>query len=268
MPPMSPSSHDAPASGELGPGHAPFRVTPNMISWTGLLFASGAGVCLALGAGDAPPWEASRTAAATSWWPFSTGICLALAAAADLLDGAFARRSGLATKYGAVLDSTLDRFGDAVIFLGCSVYFAIVGNVTFVLLSGVALAATVQVSYVKARGENLTTGLGMGFWQRGERFGLLLVGAFLGRMPAAIVILAIFPMFTVLLRALEAKRKLAGNDALLPTQIAALRVAPRWERGTAAWWGLCLGTAAAAYALPWVDPFFYGLRDPLGALLR
>jgi phosphatidylglycerophosphate synthase len=239
-----------------------------MISWSGLLFAAGAGVCFALGAGDAPPWEADRTAAVTSWWPAGAGICLVLAAAADLLDGAFARRAGLATNYGAVLDSTLDRFGDAVIFLGCSVYFALVGNVTFVLLSGVALAATVQVSYVKARGENLTSGLGMGFWQRGERFGLLLVASFLGRMPAAICVLAIFPMFTVLLRSLEAKRKLAGPETLLPAQAAALRLAPRWARGSPAWLGLGVAIAVAVFFLPWLDPFFYGLRDPLGALLR
>ena len=66
-------------------------------------------------------------------------------------------------------------------------------NVTFVLLSFLAAAGAVQVSYVKARGENLVEGLGVGFWQRGERIVALLVGAVSGSVATALLLLAVFP---------------------------------------------------------------------------
>lgn len=243
-------------------------VTPNMLSWWGLFTTLGCAVCLALGAGHALPVEAGAVEAPTSWWPVWAAFFLGLASALDLLDGALARHGGTASNYGALLDSTLDRFGDMAIFVGCGVYFATHGNATYTLLSGIALTATVQVSYVKARGENLTTGLGMGYWQRGERCALLILATGVGRVPFALWVLAIFPMLTVLRRYLEAKRKLVGDDRLPAAEAAALRLAPHWSRRSPWFWALASAIALATWAVPRWIPFFQGVADPLGDLLR
>ena len=124
-----------------------------------------------------------------------------------MLDGAVARRGGLMTPYGALLDSTLDRFADMALFSACALYFASVGNLTYVLLACAGLAAAVQTSYVKARGENMTPGLGVGFWQRGERMACFGVGAVSGHMATSLWLMGIFPFLTVARRLGEARRR-------------------------------------------------------------
>jgi CDP-diacylglycerol--glycerol-3-phosphate 3-phosphatidyltransferase len=237
-------------------------ITPNRVSYAGLICAFAGGACLALGAGHVLPLEAGSISApaSASWWPLIAAVFIAASSAADVLDGRLARGAGMQTRFGAVLDSTLDRFGDMAIFIGCAVYFGARGNATWVALACVGLVATVQISYVKARAENLVEGLGVGFWQRGERMATILCGAVAGRMPAALWIMAVFPLFTVLRRILEARRKLE-------------RVQPRRHlslgpRGTLSHALLSLAIALAVWLAPWIHPFFYGMTDPLGDLLR
>lgn len=99
---------------------------------------------------------------------------------ADLLDGVMARMTGPGSIWGAFLDSTLDRMGDAGIFSGLVFWFIVSGQR---VLAGVALfclAAGALVSYIKARAESLGMTCDVGLAERPERLVVGLVSAGLG----------------------------------------------------------------------------------------
>ncbi len=92
----------------------------------------------------------------------------------DMLDGQLARIKGSSGKYGAFLDSTMDRFGDAAIFGGIIIWFMRSDH----LLAVVALfclTAGLCVSYVKARAEGLGLNANVGLIERPERVLIALV---------------------------------------------------------------------------------------------
>jgi CDP-diacylglycerol---glycerol-3-phosphate 3-phosphatidyltransferase len=98
---------------------------------------------------------------------------------ADMLDGALARIQGSTGKFGAFLDSTLDRVGDAAVFAGIAIWLAGRGHDR--LLAGVALFCLVAgglVSYAKARAEGLGIRCDVGIAERTERLliGLVAIG--------------------------------------------------------------------------------------------
>ena len=100
-------------------------------------------------------------------------ICLFLIEFFDQLDGVIARLQG-PTKFGAFLDSTLDRYGDAAIFLGI-----ILGNYTTPILGLLAFIGAFLTSYTRARIEGLhdkSLG-GIGLLERTDRVPLLIIGA-------------------------------------------------------------------------------------------
>jgi len=237
--------------------------TPDAISYAGLLLTLAAAAVLAVGAGHAPFWEATTSPAPASAWPLAATVLIALAAVADLLDGDVARATGVDSGFGAVLDSTLDRIGDMALYAGCTLYWAAAGNLTYVLLASLAAISSVLVSYVKARGENVVAGLGMGFWQRGERFGTLLVATAAGHVAAALWILAVFPAFTALRRLRAARSLIAGAATEPPTFIAARLT----SRHSLAYWSISLATAIFVIVAPRVLPALYGTTDPLSAVL-
>lgn len=97
----------------------------------------------------------------------------------DILDGTLARIKGTSGKWGAFLDSTLDRIGDAAIFAGLTLWFMAGGKNQ--LLAGVTLFCLVSgmlVSYVKARAEGLGLRCDTGLIERPERMliGLTSIG--------------------------------------------------------------------------------------------
>ncbi len=241
--------------------------TPNMISWIGLACACGAALCFATGAGHAAPWERGITLAYDySWWPVSGGILVALAGIFDLLDGAVARNGNLQTRFGGVLDSTLDRFGDMAVMLGCIIYFARVANLTYVFLASVAMMMAVQISYVKARAEAFTDGMGEGFWQRGERTVAMILAGLSGHVAAALWLLALFPGFTVLRRLLLARRLLAdGGDP--PGDQRRPRAPWRQPRGSPGYVLVCAILASVIVAGPRLHGVLGPLPDPLRPLL-
>jgi CDP-diacylglycerol--glycerol-3-phosphate 3-phosphatidyltransferase len=243
-------------------------ITPNMVSYFGLACSLVTASCFALGAADTLPWETGDSPSHTSWWPLVGAVLYGFSAIADVVDGHLARSHNLATKFGAVLDSTLDRFGEMAVFIGCAVHFAARGNVTYVLIACIAMTASTQISYVKARAENMTTGLGVGFWQRAERMVALIIAGLSGRIPSALCIMALFPMFTVLRRVVLAQR-LLGETRESRLEAMFDRVLPwRQPRFAGAYLALCAGIAMAIVVLPWLHPFFYGVMDPLKAVLR
>ena len=158
------------------------RLSPNLLTVLGTAISVVAGVLF--GAGQ---WR----------W---AALAMVLAGLADLLDGAVARLSRSETAFGAFLDSTLDRISDMALYGGLAVYYASTGNRTYTALSLVGLGAAVTVSYSRARAENLIDHCRGGFWQRGERFVLLLAGALRGRLSTVVWMLAVLPWQTVIQR--------------------------------------------------------------------
>jgi CDP-diacylglycerol--glycerol-3-phosphate 3-phosphatidyltransferase len=96
----------------------------------------------------------------------------------DMLDGAVARVTGKISKWGAFLDSSMDRVADAAIFSGLILWLA--GEGDNLPLAGVALFCLVAgalVSYIKARAEGVGYTCDVGIAERGERLIIALVAA-------------------------------------------------------------------------------------------
>lgn len=131
----------------------------------------------------------------------------------DLVDGVVARNQGQSTRFGAFLDSTMDRLVDMVVLLGIVMYFAAAGDIGIVLLVGVVLVSTVMTSYAKARAETLVPSLPEGVFERGERIVLLALGGILGFLVPVLWILAIGTTLTVAQRFAAAYREMMILDA-------------------------------------------------------
>ncbi|MEE9208643.1 MAG: CDP-alcohol phosphatidyltransferase family protein [Gemmatimonadota bacterium] len=96
----------------------------------------------------------------------------------DLFDGTVARRTGLASSFGAFYDSTLDRLSEIVVYLGLlslyNDYRLQLGDVGMIYAVMLAMAGSLMVSYTRARAESLDVDCSVGFMQRPER--VLLIG--------------------------------------------------------------------------------------------
>ena len=121
----------------------------------------------------------------------------------DLLDGTMARMSGGSTRFGAFLDSSMDRVADSAVFGAVAFYLAGEGDRTGTAAALVCLAAGGLVSYVKARAEGLGMTSNIGIAERTERLLIVGVGGVLtgvGVRPAleiALWLLAAVSIFTV-----------------------------------------------------------------------
>ncbi len=130
----------------------------------------------------------------------SAGLILVPAAVCDLLARPLAQRARRINFFGAFLKSVLHRYADLALFMGLLVYYSTVNRFLYALLTGVAMAGAVMVSYSQARAESLIDRCRVGFWERPERLGLMILGAVLNRVPVALLILAIGTNFTVIHR--------------------------------------------------------------------
>lgn len=102
--------------------------------------------------------------------------------------------------FGSFLKSVLHRYADLAIFMGLLVYYSTVNRFLYALLTGIAMAGAVMVSYSQARAESLIDRCRVGFWERPERLGLMILGAVVNRVPIALLILAAGTNFTVIHR--------------------------------------------------------------------
>ena len=126
--------------------------------------------------------------------------CVAILASGflDVVDGAVARYHGRASKFGAFLDSTMDRFADAIIYIGI-----IIGGYCNWLVGVLAIHSAITVSYVKARAESQGAECNVGIAERAVRMIILMVGALIGYFfgdvyfTYVIYILVILSYFTV-----------------------------------------------------------------------
>ncbi len=134
----------------------------------------------------------------------------------DMLDGLLARMKGTTGKFGAFLDSTMDRVADASVFGGLAAWFVLGGHDK--LLAGVALFCLVAgslVSYAKARAESLGLSCDVGFAERTERLLIGLVATGLSGLgvpyvlPIGLWLLAAVSLFTFGQRVLAARRSAA-----------------------------------------------------------
>ncbi len=174
-------------------------VTANSLTIAGVIL--NAGVAAAIAAG---------------WFPAS-GFLLLAANALDLLDGAVARASGRATAFGAFLDSTLDRYAEIVVFVGLVAWFASEGNWHGEVLTTLALAGSLMVSYTRARAEGLGLHGEVGLLPRPARIVLLAAGLVLAAVPglgwtleASVAALAVLTNLTALQRGYHVWRQTRG----------------------------------------------------------
>lgn len=139
----------------------------------------------------------------------------------DTIDGVMARMSGRSSKWGAYLDSTLDRVGDAAIFGALVMYYA--GDGANTLMAALALACLILgsvVSYAKARAEGLGMTANVGIAERADRLVAVLVttglvGLGLPEVVLTVVLalLAVASLVTVLQRILTVRRQALGPAA-------------------------------------------------------
>ena len=172
---------------------------------------------------------ASATAFATGWVRVG-GFLVLFSGLFDMVDGRVARLGNMTTTFGAFYDSTLDRVGEAALFSGIAVFFLRGGvpsqRLTVAVAACiVALAASLLVSYTRARAEGLGLTAKVGIAQRAER--VLLLGApttFLGAGNRGmllfwiVVVLALATSVTVVQRILYVARIAVGPGVRRPPQ--------------------------------------------------
>ena len=131
----------------------------------------------------------------------ASGIVLILGTPLDVLDGAIARAMQRKNRFGAVLDSTLDRYADGFMFAGLAYYFAAHAQLNEMLLAMLALVGAFGVSYVRARAEGVDIGsIKEGWFDRFVRTVVLILMLLTGLVVPGLVILAIGSHLTALQR--------------------------------------------------------------------
>jgi CDP-diacylglycerol--glycerol-3-phosphate 3-phosphatidyltransferase len=119
-----------------------------------------------------------------------SGALLILTLGADALDGALARLTGTASRFGAFLDSTLDRWAEVVLYGALVWYYLKLGQDTAVLLATGAMAASLLVSYTRARAEGVGLECKEGLLTRFERMAILILGLIFNLVVPALWIIA------------------------------------------------------------------------------
>jgi CDP-diacylglycerol--glycerol-3-phosphate 3-phosphatidyltransferase len=171
-------------------------LSPNLVTNVGLVLTLGVAPLLA--------WGQIRLG----------GILLAVASVCDALDGTLARISDKESRFGAFLDSTIDRFEEAIVLLGLTIFYARTGGVWQVALVFVAIVGSLMVSYTRARAEALGVACKGGFMTRPVRVGLLVVALILalpGTVEAALILIALLGLLTSFQRIYHVWRATGGE---------------------------------------------------------
>jgi len=167
-------------------------ISPDLLTVVGTLVASASGLAFARG-------------------ELALGGALLLAGGFfDLVDGVVARHFGTATAFGGFLDSCLDRVVDLAAVLGLFAFAIGEGDRIGAGLCAVILVGSTLTSYAKARAELVIDRLEGGLLERGERIGLLALGALTGWLAPTLWLLAVGTALTAGQRFLYARRAMAG----------------------------------------------------------
>lgn len=164
-------------------------IQPNLLSLIGFFIASAAGALIAAGH------------ISNGGWLFL------LSGPFDALDGAIARTSGLETRFGAFLDSFMDRYSEAAVLFGILYWSSLQGSHILVLLSFLTLFGSLMVSYARARAEGLNISCKVGLFTRLERFIVLTLALLTTQLLIGLVILACLTNFTALQRMFHVYRQ-------------------------------------------------------------
>jgi len=138
------------------------------------------------------------------------GFLMLVGGVFDVIDGKVARATNRVTKFGALYDSTLDRYSEVMIFFGLAYYFITsdwrVGNFNLSLIIAVvvsvAIGGSMMTSYVRARAEGLGFECNVGMMQRPDRVVFIGFGAIFHQytLVFAIIVVAIFSNLTAIQR--------------------------------------------------------------------
>lgn len=128
---------------------------------------------------------------------FLAGLVVLSAGLFDMLDGRVARLTNTVTEFGGFFDSVLDRYSDLSLLVGLLVYYGSINRPFYVILTAVAMTASVMISYTRARSENQIPSCKVGFLERPERIVLLILGALFDRMAPALWVIAVLGNLTV-----------------------------------------------------------------------
>jgi CDP-diacylglycerol--glycerol-3-phosphate 3-phosphatidyltransferase len=174
-------------------------VSPNVVTLVGLLVAGGAAYLVSAG------------------HLLAGGIVLAVSGLFDLLDGALARATGKATRFGALLDSVSDRVGEGALLLGILLFYVFQPHTIGVALAFVAMAGSFMVSYLRARAEGLGIECKAGLMTRPERVATLAVSLAIAQwwQPMLLIALGVISgltLFTSGQRLLIVWRELRRSD--------------------------------------------------------
>lgn len=158
------------------------RVRPDTLTTVGWTLAVGAAVLFGLGH--------IRLA----------GVVMLVAGLFDALDGAVARESNRMSRFGAFLDSTMDRFSESAVFAGIVFYYADASRPFEVLLAGVAMTFSLLTSYTRARAEGLSVECEVGLLERAGRVVILSLSAIFGLLTVGVSLVAVGALVTTLQR--------------------------------------------------------------------
>jgi CDP-diacylglycerol---glycerol-3-phosphate 3-phosphatidyltransferase len=159
-------------------------LTPNAVTVLGLALTVGVAVILASGQ------------------LVLGGLLLIATLAFDAVDGTLARLTGQTTRFGAFLDSTLDRWAEIALYAALVWHYLHVGNDLGVMLAVAALSTSLMVSYTRARAEGIGVTCKEGILTRFERMLILIIGLVFSLDVWALGIIAILAAFTAVQRIL------------------------------------------------------------------
>ncbi|MBI2952882.1 MAG: CDP-alcohol phosphatidyltransferase family protein [Chloroflexi bacterium] len=128
------------------------------------------------------------------------GILFLVVGALDTMDGALARVTGKASTFGAFLDSTLDRYSEAVVLLGLLLAYRGKEDLQTTVLIYAVIVGSLMVSYTRARAEGLGLDCEVGLLARPERIVLLGLGLIVDQVTIVLWILAILTNVTAVQR--------------------------------------------------------------------
>ena len=164
-------------------------ISPNTLTILGFLLYLGVAYVLAKG------------------WFFWGGISIIFASLFDTLDGAVARVSNRVSRFGAFLDSNLDRFSEALMYFGLLLYYMHHGTTVNLILVYATIVGSLMVSYARARAEGIGVECKEGLLSRFERLAILVIALVLDAVPLALWVLAILTNLTAFQRMYYVWRK-------------------------------------------------------------
>ena len=174
-------------------------LTPNLVTLIGLLIAVGGAGLVAVG----------------QWW--AGGAVVLFGGVFDMFDGALARMTGRASKFGALLDSVVDRVSEAVALFGVLAFYLISDNDIGAALAYAAIIGSLMVSYMRARSEGLGIECKVGVMTRPERvaaigFGLIAAHWIPVVMPVVLGTIGALTAFTAVHRLIHTSRAISSQD--------------------------------------------------------